>query len=127
VRDERDRVKARLFHALVCSLGWVASFAAMDIQQFWRLIDTARGEVADSAHTEAVAARATILLSALPPEEIIAAQRVLSSLLAESYQTLLWAAAYLINGGCSDDGFEDFRGWLIAQAPVPGAARRLGL
>jgi hypothetical protein len=28
---------------------------------------------------------------------------------------LLWAAAYLINGGCSDDGFEYFRCWLIAQ------------
>lgn len=27
----------------------------------------------------------------------------------------LWAAAYLINGGCSDDGFDYFRGWLIAQ------------
>jgi hypothetical protein len=100
---------------LVWSLGWVASFAIMDIQQFWRLIDTARAQVADSAHTEAVAARAAMLLSALPPEEIIAAQRVLSGLLAESYQTLLWAAAYVINGGCSDDGFEYFRGWLIAQ------------
>jgi len=27
----------------------------------------------------------------------------------------LWGAAYLINGGCSDDGFDYFRGWLIAQ------------
>ncbi|OSP39974.1 hypothetical protein B7767_28795 [Streptomyces sp. 13-12-16] len=27
----------------------------------------------------------------------------------------LWAAAYVINGGCSDDGFDYFRGWLIAQ------------
>ena len=27
----------------------------------------------------------------------------------------LWAAAYLINGGCSDDGFSYFRDWLIAQ------------
>jgi hypothetical protein len=24
-------------------------------------------------------------------------------------------AAYLVNGGCSDDGFEYFRGWLIMQ------------
>lgn len=24
-------------------------------------------------------------------------------------------AAYVINGGCSDDGFIDFRSWLIAQ------------
>lgn len=25
------------------------------------------------------------------------------------------AAAYLVNGGCSDDGFDYFRGWLIAR------------
>jgi hypothetical protein len=49
----------------------------MDIQQFWRLMETARVKVADSAHTETVAVRAAMLLSALPPAEIIAAQRVL--------------------------------------------------
>ena len=27
----------------------------------------------------------------------------------------LWDAAYLINGGCSDDGFDYFRGWLVDQ------------
>ncbi|TYB52801.1 DUF4240 domain-containing protein, partial [Nonomuraea sp. PA05] len=27
----------------------------------------------------------------------------------------LWGAAYLINGGCSDDGFEYFRCWLVGQ------------
>jgi hypothetical protein len=27
----------------------------------------------------------------------------------------LWGAAYLINGGCSDDGFDYFRRWLILQ------------
>ena len=32
---------------------------------------------------------------------------------AESWD--MWGAAYLINGGCSDDGFVYFRAWLIAQ------------
>jgi hypothetical protein len=32
-----------------------------------------------------------------------------------SYTWALWGAAYLINGGCSDDGFDYFRGWLICQ------------
>src|SRR5436190_667674 len=27
----------------------------------------------------------------------------------------LWGAAYLINGGCSDDGFRDFRVWLVGR------------
>jgi hypothetical protein len=35
--------------------------------------------------------------------------------MAESYRWDLWGAAYLINGGCSDDGFDYFRGWLLSQ------------
>jgi hypothetical protein len=35
--------------------------------------------------------------------------------MADSYRGDLWGAAYLINGGASDDGFDYFRGWLIAQ------------
>ena len=35
--------------------------------------------------------------------------------MAQSYRIELWGAAYLLNGGCSDDCFEYFRGWLITQ------------
>ena len=27
----------------------------------------------------------------------------------------LWGVAYIVNGGCSEDGFEYFRGWVISQ------------
>jgi hypothetical protein len=87
----------------------------MDTRQFWKLIEDARSQVADAADGEAIAARAATLLSAFPREEIVAGQRVLRGLLAASYQNALWAAASLINGGCGDDGFEYFRGWLIVQ------------
>lgn len=33
----------------------------------------------------------------------------------QTYRNDLWAAGYVINNGCSDDGFKDFRAWLIAQ------------
>lgn len=87
----------------------------MDTGQFWRLIQDARARVASPADGEAVAALAAARLSAFPREEIVSAQRALSGLMAASYRNRLWAAAYLINGGCSDDGFEYFRGWLITQ------------
>jgi len=35
--------------------------------------------------------------------------------LNEAYTWDLWGAAYLINGGCSDDGFEYFRRWLVSR------------
>ncbi|MFE7097839.1 DUF4240 domain-containing protein [Streptomyces erythrochromogenes] len=81
----------------------------MDKQTFWQLIEAAReGE-------DVVAQRAAELLAARPQAEIAAAQQVLWDLLAESYRSPLWAAAYMINGGCSDDGFDYFRGWLLTQ------------
>jgi hypothetical protein len=87
----------------------------MDIEEFWTLIDTARAGVDDPSDGEAVAARATELLGERDAEEIVGAQRALWRLLAESYRDPLWAAAYTVNGGCSDDGFDYFRGWLIVQ------------
>ena len=32
-----------------------------------------------------------------------------------SYKQELWAVAYVVLGGCSDDGFDYFRFWLIVQ------------
>ncbi|WNV84654.1 DUF4240 domain-containing protein [Umezawaea sp. Da 62-37] len=87
----------------------------MDIDTFWALIAAARARATDPTDAEAVAAAASALLAARPPDEIVAAQQVFWDLMAQSYRNPLWAAAYLVNGGCSDDGFDYFRGWLIAQ------------
>ena len=93
----------------------MTSSGPVDTGQLWKLIEDARGRVSDVTDSQAVAARAAALLSARPREEIVAAAEVLRTLLAESYRSPLWAAAYMINGGCSDDGFDYFRGWLIVQ------------
>ena len=74
----------------------------MDAQQFWQLIDAARDRVADPFDVDSVAERAEDLLAALPPAEIVAAEQVFWDLMAQSYRNSLWAAAYIINGGCSD-------------------------
>ncbi|MFF3020693.1 DUF4240 domain-containing protein [Streptomyces sp. NPDC057939] len=87
----------------------------MNKQQFWQLIEEARDQASNPNDGEAVAREATALLASRPFEEIIAGEQVLWELMVESYTNPLWAAAYLANGGCSDDGFDYFRGWLIAQ------------
>lgn len=90
----------------------------MDKHQFWQLIEAAREQepdLGDGEHAEAVARRAGELLAVRPVEEIVAAQQTFWDLMAESYTNPLWAAAYITNGGCSDDGFDYFRGWLVAQ------------
>ncbi|GAB2906839.1 DUF4240 domain-containing protein [Streptomyces heilongjiangensis] len=90
----------------------------MDVNEFWSIVDEARRtapapEEPDGA--EDVAERAAALLAARPAAEIVAAQQILWDLLSTSYRAPLWAAAYTINGGCSDDGFDYFRGWLVLQ------------
>lgn len=92
----------------------LARCALVNRQEFWAVIEQARTDVG-GAGPEAVAGRAAELLAVLPPDQITAAAQTLWDLMADSYQGRLWTAAYLINGGCSDDGFEYFRGWLITQ------------
>lgn len=87
----------------------------MNKQQFWQLIEAARDQASNPDAGEAVAREATSLLASRPVEEIVAAEQALWDLMVDSYTNPLWAAAYIANGGCSDDGFDYFRGWLIAQ------------
>src|SRR5690349_15646124 len=54
-------------------------------------------------------------LRSLTPEELISFDQHLHQVVADAYNWKLWAAAYVINGGCSDDGFYYFRGWLVVQ------------
>ncbi|MER6759523.1 MULTISPECIES: DUF4240 domain-containing protein [Amycolatopsis] len=87
----------------------------MNTEQFWALIDQARGQASAPSDSYEVAEQARALLAVRPREEIVAAQQIVCDLLADSYRGSLWAAAYLVNGGCSDDGFDYFRGWLVVQ------------
>src|SRR5262249_6772329 len=43
---------------------------------------------------------------------------IFSKYMSQAYTWDLWGAAYVIGGGCGNDGFEDFRGWLISKGPA---------
>lgn len=90
-----------------------AATAAMSLDRFWQIMEaTSRGDQNDSFRTAAVLQSA---LGKLRVEEILGFQLRLNERMAESYRWDLWAVAYIVNGGASDDGFEYFRAWLIAQ------------
>ncbi len=84
----------------------------MNRDGFWKIIDQAR-ESADSI--DDLAPKVLTKLKELNAEEIVCFAQIMSELVVESYRWDLWAVAYIINGGCGDDGFEYFRGWLLAQ------------
>lgn len=85
----------------------------MDIPQFWLHIEAAKQ--ASNDDLDKMCDELKYRLAKLEDQEIISFQNIFNQLHADSYQSRLWAAAYIINGGCSDDGFDYFRGWLIAQ------------
>jgi hypothetical protein len=84
----------------------------MTEDRFWELI--AAHVVVDEAR-EVDLSGLQDALESLAVEEVASFIDVFNRLHYGSYSWELWGAAYVINGGCSDDGFDYFRGWLIAQ------------
>jgi hypothetical protein len=82
---------------------------------FWNIIMTSFNEAAGEIDLQGKALAA--LLQKLPLQDIIAFQNRYRQLRGAAYTWPLWGAAYIINGGCGDDGFCYFRDWLIAQGP----------
>lgn len=85
----------------------------MDEEQFWAIVQTAVDEAGDDeeAYLEVVKRE----LSKLSLKEMIGFRLRTDKLLYDSYTSEMWCAGYLMNGGCSDDGFEYFRLWVISR------------
>ncbi|MEU1682311.1 DUF4240 domain-containing protein [Micromonospora zamorensis] len=88
----------------------------MDVDELWAVVESARagldGRTGDDG--EAVAAALVTRLAATSSERILEFQELFDQLHDALYRWDVWAAAYLIGGGCSDDSFIDFRAGVIA-------------
>ena len=85
----------------------------MTHDHFWQIIaDACRS---DPASAEEWDVRLIEVLSRLSADEIVAWDYIFDDLYVWAYRTDLWAAAYQINGGASEDGFCYFRCWLIGM------------
>jgi hypothetical protein len=83
----------------------IPEVSGLDKGRFWKLIAKAKkGEEGLRR-----------LLRGLSPQDLIAFQKQFTEVYFASYHWDLWGAAYVINGGCSNDGFDYFRGGLILQ------------
>lgn len=51
----------------------------------------------------------------LTSAEMIGFRLRTDKLLYDTYNSAMWCAGYIMNGGCSDDGFEYFRNWVISR------------
>ena len=84
---------------------------AMSASEFWSLIQEVHSEVPyDWEKKEALL---TQRLQGLSTERLRGYGHHWDAAMKEAYDWRLWAAAYVIHGGCSDDGFSDFRSTII--------------
>ncbi|MCT9934952.1 DUF4240 domain-containing protein [Planotetraspora sp. A-T 1434] len=86
----------------------------MEINEFWDLIEQSRAATKDSED------RASWLAARLvegPVADVVDFDVHRQRLSNRAFRWPLWGAAYLIGGGCSDDGFDYFRAWVIGLGP----------
>ena len=84
----------------------------MGEDQFWNIIEKSLTETKRQDDQEVWLINE---LQKLSLEEIIGFRLRTDKLLYDTYTSEMWCAAYVINGGCSDDCFEYFRCWLISR------------
>ncbi|MDF2805500.1 MAG: hypothetical protein K0S43_446 [Cellulosimicrobium sp.] len=96
----------------------------MDRETFWEIVGAAReraGAGADDRGPEddpLPDALTELLVERLTADEMLAFVDVAGDLADDAYAWPLWGAAYLVEGGCSDDGFMDFRDGLVLAGRV---------
>ncbi len=78
---------------------------------FWELVENSIQNSTNEDEQEAYLIKA---LEKLTPYEIIGFRLMTDKLLYDTYTSHMWCAGYIMNGGCSDDGFEYFRNWVIS-------------
>lgn len=73
-------------------------------EKFWEIVDKSNNGTELSG-----------LLSELSDDEMIGFNYWWTYFAYKLYRQDLWAVAYVVRGGCSDDSFEYFRFWLLTQ------------
>jgi len=85
----------------------------MDENQFWKIIEVSQSNSKGDYEKQQV--ELELELTKLVALDILKFDNRFSKHRGDAYKWELWGAAYIMNGGCSDDCFSDFRGWLIGK------------
>lgn len=88
----------------------------MDTDKFWEIIEISKNNSSGNYEKQQTELEKELLK--LNGTEILEFDNKFRTLKGEVYNWNFFAAAYIINGACSDDCFSDFRGWLIGQGKV---------
>ena len=87
--------------------------SVMNVSGFWAILQRAHDASAGDMHKKCGAIRGEI--AKLSRDDALEFSRLFDSMMDKAYSWPLWGAAYLINGGCGDDTFIDFRASLLSR------------
>lgn len=85
----------------------------MNELRFWEIVQSAHDQSGGDMDEKSELIKAA--LSKLSEDDAKAFSNLFDSMMDRAYSWQLWGAAYIINGGCSDDTFSDFRSSLISR------------
>ncbi len=84
----------------------------LDEDLYWTIIQKSLQNTSNQDEQEHYLIKEIIKLT---PTQIIGFRLRTDKLLYDTYNDKMWCAGYIMNGGCSDDGFEYFRNWVISR------------
>ena len=85
----------------------------MTLEQFWNIVEKVHRDSRGDMDKKCELLEAE--LRRLPLDEVRSFHRHFDECQDRAYSWELWAAAYIIGGGCSDDSFSDFRATLTSM------------
>lgn len=84
----------------------------LDEDLYWSIIDLSLKNTSNQDSQEQFLINE---IGKLTPKQMIGFRLRTDKLLYDTYNSEMWCAGYIMNGGCSDDGFEYFRNWVISR------------
>jgi len=84
----------------------------LDETTFWNIVDSSLKNTTNQDSQERYLVKE---IEKLTPMQMIGFRLRTDKLLYDTYSSEMWCAGYIMNGGCSDDGFEYFRNWIISR------------
>lgn len=84
----------------------------LDETTFWNIVESSLKNTSNQEDQETYLVKE---IEKLTPKQMIGFKLRTDKLLYDTYTSEMWCAGYIMNGGCSDDGFEYFRNWIISR------------
>ncbi len=84
----------------------------MDETEFWNIVEQSKNK---ENNQEKQLEKLKLILKNYSSDDIVSFDLIFTQKSNDLYNWDLWAIAYIINQGCSDDSFTDFRNWIISR------------